>query len=102
VWQTVSAEPGAAPAGLGPLGVAARADGVPCVAAALRWLTSESGLGATVLYVAVPAPHPALAPLLQAGFRIRGVETFCCSRADLFFDPHTYLAQAGPEGTSIF
>ncbi len=105
VWQ----RPGRNQVGLGPLGVKSRTDAVACVGAALRWLARQKGavgeraqIKETTYYVAVPGPHPTLAPLLQAGFRIADVETFCCSHSDLFFDPQTYLAPAGPEGTSVF
>lgn len=105
VWQ----RPGRNQVGLGPLGVKSQTDAVACVGAAFRWLTRQKGAdddGAQIkestYYVAVPGPHPTLAPLLRAGFHIADVETFCCSRSDLFFDPQTYLAPAGPEGTSVF
>lgn len=95
--------------GLGPLGTKSPTDAVACVGAALRWLERKEGAsGANTqimrrsYHVAVPGQHPALMPLLQAGFQIVDIETFCCSRPDLFFDPQTYLASSGPEGTSIF
>lgn len=101
VWRSPEG-PGGANVGLGPLGVGARADVVACVGAALQWVSHESQPGARMHRVAIPGPHLALVPLLEAGFRISDVETFCCSRPDLFFDPQVYIAPAGPEGTSVF
>lgn len=100
VWRRAGEGRSGDRAGVGPLGVEDSRDAVACLGAALRW--HESQIGAMMHYIAVPGPHPALTPLLRGGFRITGVETFCCSRIDLFFDPKAYLAPAGPEGTSIF
>lgn len=103
-WQRAKSEQ----VWLGPVGTKSRADAVACVGAALRWLERDQrGDGHTPMMrrtynIAVPGIHPALMPLLQAGFHIADVETFCCSRPDLFFDPQTYLGSSGPEGTSIF
>jgi len=107
-WIRTDAVPGPE-VRLGPLGAAVRQDAAACVGAALRWAadavaSADRGAGPrTWTYrVALPAPHAALEPLLGAGFRISGMEIFCCSRDDLFCDPGAYLALAGPEGTSIF
>jgi GNAT superfamily N-acetyltransferase len=101
VWRLPAAG-GGARVGLGPVGASSPGDAVHCVAAALQWIANESGLDATSYHVAIPGPHPVLIPLLRAGFRIRDVETFCCSSDDLFFDPAAYLGLSGLEGTSFF
>ncbi|ACZ41524.1 GCN5-related N-acetyltransferase [Thermobaculum terrenum ATCC BAA-798] len=41
------------------------------------------------LSISVPGPHPALRPLLTAGFKIAYVETFLSS--EVFFDPQEYI-----------
>ena len=63
---------------LGPLGVADPADAGACVAAALEWARPR----ARAVRLDVPAPHPALAQLLEAGFRIvEDDHMFCSSSA---------------------
>ena len=76
---------------IGPIGARSPAAAAACVAAAVRW---ASGHG-TVLRMDVPGPHPALAPLIEAGFRIAYVETLFASTAELFFDPTRYLGSGG-------
>lgn len=74
--------------GLGPLGVADPADAGACVAAALAWARPR----ARAVRLDVPAPHPALAPLLEAGFRIvEDNHVFCCSSAATAADLASYL-----------
>jgi hypothetical protein len=109
VWRRAVGSTGGAQVGLGPLGAEKRTDVIACVGAVLRWLTREKSVGGddtqiegTTYYVAVPGPHPVLVPLLEAGFQIADVETFCCSCPTLFFDPQIYIGPAGPEGTSVF
>jgi ribosomal protein S18 acetylase RimI-like enzyme len=76
---------------IGPVGARTPAEAAACVAAAVRW----AGERARVLRLDVPGPHPALAPLLEAGFRITYVETLVASVAELFFDPERYLGSGG-------
>ncbi|HWQ12352.1 MAG TPA: GNAT family N-acetyltransferase [Roseiflexaceae bacterium] len=76
---------------VGPVGARSAALAPVCVAAAVRWAAER----AAVLRLDVPGPHPALAPLLEAGFRIAYVETFVASAAVLFFDPQRYLGSGG-------
>jgi hypothetical protein len=73
---------------IGPLGVRAVEDAASCVVAAVAWARPR----AAVLRINVPGPHPGLAPLLAAGFRITYVETFVSSAAEPFFDAQRYLA----------
>jgi len=61
--------------GVGPLGVADPGDARACVAAALAWARPR----ARAVRLDVPAPHPALAPLLEAGFRIVDDDHVFCS-----------------------
>ncbi|MCY3783387.1 MAG: GNAT family N-acetyltransferase [Chloroflexi bacterium] len=73
---------------LGPLGVGDPADAGACVAAALKWARPR----ARAVRLDVPAPHPALAPLLEAGFRIvEDDQVFCCSSAATAADLASYL-----------
>jgi GNAT superfamily N-acetyltransferase len=76
---------------LGPIGVRALADALPCVGAAVGWARARY----TIVRVGVPAPHPALAPLLRAGFRIAEVETFCSTTEDAVADVRRYLPSGG-------
>jgi hypothetical protein len=48
-----------------------------------------------VLRLAVPGPHPALRPLLDAGFRIADFDTFASSAQTPFFVPRCYLSTGG-------
>lgn len=73
---------------LGPIGARTADDALAAVCAAVRRARSRTA----VLRVAVPGPHPALAPLLDAGFRITYVETFVSSATAPFFDPEHYLS----------
>lgn len=73
---------------LGPLGTEVPGDAADCVLAAVDWARTRNA----TLRIAVPGPHPALAPLLDAGFRITYVETFCSSSAEPFFDPRCYVS----------
>jgi hypothetical protein len=76
---------------LGPLAAASPEDALLCVRAALR-LALE---GAPAVRAFVPGPHPALLPLVQAGFRIEFVDTFLSTDDAPFFDPRRYLAAGG-------
>ncbi len=73
---------------IGPVGAASEADAAACALAACAWAVAS---GAPLLRMSVPGPHPALAPLLEAGARINYVETYCASRDDLF-DPRRYIS----------
>lgn len=73
---------------LGPLGSEAPGDAANCVLAAVDWARTRNVL----LRIALPGPHSALAPLLDAGFRITYVETFCSSSDEPFFDPRCYVS----------
>jgi GNAT superfamily N-acetyltransferase len=108
VWHRADANPDAPEVRVGPLGAVSPEHAVGCVGAALRWAASSAASADPraaprewTYRVAVSAAHAALAPLLEAEFRVSGLEIFCCSRDDLFFDPRAYLALAGPEGTSL-
>jgi GNAT superfamily N-acetyltransferase len=61
------------------LRIAADADPVAAVLATLRAVRERLGPPA----LALPGPHPALRPLLDAGARIRDRDTFMASRPDL-------------------
>ena len=56
------------------------------------WPGQESG--APVIELAVPGPQPALKPLLDAGFAIEYVETYCASDPVLV-DPTRYVGSGG-------
>ncbi len=76
---------------VGPLGVDEPDQAAACAAAAVGWAQQR---GASVS-LGVPALNPALAPLLEIGFRIRYGWTFCTSRDDTCADPRTYLPAQG-------
>nr|PZN25786.1 MAG: hypothetical protein DIU80_14310 [Chloroflexota bacterium] len=76
---------------IGAIGARTPAEAASCVAAAVRWASER----ADVLRIDVPGPHPALAPLLDDGFRITYVETLVASDQTLFFDPARYLGSGG-------
>ena len=71
---------------VGPVGARRSADALDCVRAAVAFARTR----AAVVRLAVPGPHPALAPLLEAGFRITYVETFVSSASTAFLDPARY------------
>ena len=70
---------------LGPIGARTAEEARACVLAAVRW----AGTRARVLRIDVPGPHPCLAPLLAARFRITYVETFLAEGT--VFDPERYV-----------
>ena len=76
---------------LGPIGAFDRADAVGCVSAAVEWARRR----AAIHVIRVTGPHPAIVPLLSAGFRIVGVETFCSSADTPFVDVHRYVPSGG-------
>jgi hypothetical protein len=79
---------------LGPIGVREPADAVACVLAAVGWARRQ---GRTAR-ISLSGPHPAVEPLLTAGFRVVELETFCLSAEAPFFDARCYL----PSGSDLF
>jgi GNAT superfamily N-acetyltransferase len=73
---------------LGPLGTRTAENATSCVLAAVNWACQH----ANVIRIDVPGPHPCLAPLLSAGFRITYVETHVSSATTPFFDARRYIA----------
>lgn len=72
---------------IGPVGgrtLAAARDGT---LAAVAWAQARAGR----LKVTVPGPHPALKPLLEAGFRITYIATLCASPS-FRLNPRRYIA----------
>lgn len=51
-----------------------------------------------MLRVALPGAHPALAPLLEARFRITDMDVFVSSGSGMLLDPRRYI----PSGGSLF
>jgi GNAT superfamily N-acetyltransferase len=77
---------------LGPIGALEHADAEACVLAAVQWARTRSD----TIRMSVTGPHPALAALLSAGFRIVEVETFCCQAAARpFVDVQRYVSSGG-------
>lgn len=77
---------------IGPLGVRDHADALPCVLAAAAWARERGD----ELCLTLPGPHPALAPLLERGFRLVDSYTFVASDGGAFADPRRYLS-SGPD-----
>lgn len=77
---------------IGPLGVRRAEDAAACTLAALGWARAQ----AAVLCLMVPGPHPALAALLRAGFRIEDTYSFATSGDEPFHDPRRYIS-SGPD-----
>jgi GNAT superfamily N-acetyltransferase len=73
---------------IGPLGVEQPEDTAACVLAAVKWASQR----AEVLYIDVPGPHRAIAPLLNCGFHIIYNETYLSSTDTPFFDARRYIA----------
>ena len=76
---------------LGPIGTRAREDAVACVLAAVAWAQQR----AAVARISLTGPHPALAPLLEVGFRIVEVETFCATSDESLPDVQRYVSSGG-------
>ncbi len=72
---------------LGPLGGRTAGDALACICAAVGWAAQR----APILRLGVPAAHPGLPVLLEAGFHITYVETFVSTAEDAFADPRRYL-----------
>jgi hypothetical protein len=79
---------------LGPIGARTIEDARVCALAAVS-LARER---AAVLRIALPGPHPALAPLMEAGFRITDMDVFVCRGSGMFVDPRRYV----PSGGALF
>jgi hypothetical protein len=60
---------------LGPVGAGTAEDAQACLFAALGWARGRAPLAR----LAIPAPSPALAPLIEAGARIVYADVFCLS-----------------------
>jgi hypothetical protein len=71
---------------IGPLGAREGEYAIGVAAAAVRWASRYADTARLI----VPGPHTALGALLQSGFRIAYIETFCSSAAGPFFDPRRY------------
>lgn len=80
---------------IGPLGVKQAEDAADCVLAAVQWASRQK---VRTYRIDVPGPHPCIAPLLTAGFRIFYSETFVSSAQKPFFDPRCYI----PSGSNLF
>jgi GNAT superfamily N-acetyltransferase len=76
---------------LGPIGARTPADARACVLAAVAWARPH----AAVLRIDVPGPHPSLAALLDAHFRIVDVETFMSAAPTPFVDAQCYVGSGG-------
>jgi GNAT superfamily N-acetyltransferase len=76
---------------LGPIGARTPEQAEACAYAAVEWARGR----AAVARIAVTGPHPALGPLLAAGFRIGEVETFCSTDSAQFVDVQRYVSSGG-------
>jgi GNAT superfamily N-acetyltransferase len=76
---------------LGPIGAFERAEAVGCVLAAVEWARRR----AAIHLIRMTGPHAAILPLLSAGFRIVGVETFCSTAETPFVDVQRYVPSGG-------
>ncbi len=72
---------------IGPIGAETPEDARDCVCVATRWAVERAGAAR----LGVPGPHPALAPLIEAGCRIVYNELFLASPEAQLFDPTCYL-----------
>ena len=75
---------------IGPVGALTSDDAASCVGAVMRYAVER----APTVRLAVPGPHPALTPLVEAGFLIVYLETFLASEGAPPFDPTLYLPGA--------
>ncbi len=73
---------------VGPIGALTAEDAAAGVFAATAW----AGSRAEVIRASIPGPHPALAPLLDAGFKIVYVDTFCAGGEEPIFDARQYAS----------
>jgi GNAT superfamily N-acetyltransferase len=79
---------------IGPIGSRTIEDARLCVLAAVALARDR----AAVTRIAIPGPHPAGAPLLEAGFRITDMDIFVCRGSGMFADPRRYV----PSGGALF
>lgn len=75
---------------IGPVGARTEDDARDCVCAAVAWAAAHG----SALRLPVPGPHPALAPLLEAGAQLVYIETFCSSADSGVADPRRYITSA--------
>lgn len=73
---------------VGPVGARRATDAASCVLAALAWADARTN----TLYLTVPGPHPALAPLLGLGFWIDEAYSFVSSGDAPCYDPQHYIS----------
>ena len=71
------------------------AHGRPVMPGPASWQPSHGRAHAAVLRIDVPGPHPSLAALLDAHFRIRDVETFMSAARTPFVDAQRYIGSGG-------
>lgn len=76
---------------LGPIGAVSPDDARDCTIATVAWAWRR----APVLRIDLPGPHPALAALLGAGFRIIDMDTFMSAAAEPFAAPDRYIGSGG-------
>ncbi len=74
---------------IGPVGVNDPAHAAGAVRAVVAFAAESEEVDS--ITVDVPGPHPALAPLLEAGARIADQNLFCSSDAARFGDPRAYI-----------
>ena len=74
---------------VGPIGVRDSDDGEAAALAAIGWAAEQPGIDKITLDVA--APHNALRPLLECGFRIMDTNLFCATDPARFGDPARYV-----------
>jgi GNAT superfamily N-acetyltransferase len=74
---------------IGPVGVLQPGDAGESLLAVVDWALSQPGTES--INLDVPGPHPALASLLTAGFRIADVNVFCASEPSRYGDPRRYI-----------
>jgi GNAT superfamily N-acetyltransferase len=79
---------------VGPLGARDARDALASVLAAVAWARER----ARVIRLGLPAPHPALVPLLDSGFRIADSDTFMARGRARFCDPRIYV----PSGAEFY
>ena len=77
---------------IGPLGVRDPQEALACTLATVAWARGQ-GDG---ICLTLPGPHPALAPLLERGFRFADSYTFVASDGGAFADPLRYIS-SGPD-----
>jgi GNAT superfamily N-acetyltransferase len=84
IWQPHAAR-------IGPMGVRSPQYAAAASAAVVQWAAER----ANSISIDLLGPHPGLAVLLEAGFRITYVETFMLAGEQPFFDPRCYNGSGG-------